>query len=79
MVVGTAWWSTEDGGEITVAEVLSEGSKSGVFCTSDGGCETDGCVEVPSAARGRALVTGRNTVLPFSISYVERFQEELQA
>lgn len=59
-----------------------EGTKSEVLCASGGGCETrlscdsDGCVEVLSAARGRALVTGRNTVLPFSVHCVGHLMKD---
>ena len=76
------WRSTVDGGEVTTAGALSGGIASGTPRASGGGCETrlscdaGGCVEVLSAARGRALVTGRNTVPPFSMCCVGYFVKE---
>lgn len=66
--VGTAW------SILPCSEIWGSTVDGVVLCASGGGCETrlscdtDGCVEVP---RGRALVTGRNTVPPFSMYCVE--------
>lgn len=43
---------------------------SGGGCEARLSCDTEGCLELLSGARGRALVTGRNTVPPFSVCYV---------
>ena len=66
---GKACETTEDSWEVTTVGVSSGAPESGASWETRLSCDIDG-VEVLSAGRGRALATGRNTVLPFSVRYV---------